>query len=197
MHHLAGQAEGQTPLDPDEAAGLIPSWVTTRGDLDRAEQENITAAITWSTRRRFRTTDVVSEPFLRQLHKRMFGDVWKWAGVYRTTAKNIGVDSWRIAEEIGQLLGNVSHWIAEETFSRDEIALRFHYGIAWIHPFPNGNGRLSRLAADILVEASGGQRFSWGHSLVGDPARARREYLEAIWAADRGGIEALLTFARR
>lgn len=196
MHQLTGDGDGQTPLDPDEAEGLIPSWIATRGDLDRAEQENIAAAVGRMQRRRLTPNDILSEPFLRQLHRRMFGDVWKWAGTYRGTAKNIGVDAWRIPEELGQLLGDVTYWVANATYPPDEIALRFHHRLASIHPFPNGNGRHSRLAADLLAETLGCERFSWGRHLGEDAAAVRRTYFEALHAADRDRLEPLLEFAR-
>src|SRR5262245_60373790 len=97
MHSLVGGGEGQTPLDPDEGAGLIPSWVATRGDLDRAEQENILRAETWARGRSFEAAEILAESFIRQLHRQMFGEVWQWAGTYRLSNKNIGVDYWLIA----------------------------------------------------------------------------------------------------
>lgn len=197
MHFLAGGSASQTPLDPDEAAALIPSWISTRGDLDRAEQENIVRAEAGWRGRRFRPAALLTESFIRQQHRRMFGEVWKWAGSYRTSNKNIGVDYWRIVEEIGQLLGNVLYWVENEVYERDELAVRFHHRLAWIHPFPNGNGRLSRTAADLLVEALSGERFGWGAALaVEDAAGARRIYIEALHAADGGDFAALIAFAR-
>jgi Fic-DOC domain mobile mystery protein B len=198
MHFLAGGGEGQTPLDPDEAEALIPSWISTRGDLDRAEQENIIGAESWTRGRRLRLPDLLAESFIRQLHRRMFGEVWRWAGSYRTSNKNIGVDYWRIAEEIGQLLGDSLFWVENEVYQPDELAVRFHHRLVAIHPFPNGNGRLSRTAADLLVEVLGRERFTWGVSLAAkDAAAARQTYIEALQAADGGEIASLLAFARR
>jgi len=124
VHFLAGGSADQTPLDPDEAAALIPSWISTRGDLDHAEQENILRAEAGTRGRRFRPAALLTESFIRQLHRRMFGEVWKWAGSYRTSNKNIGVDYWRIVEELGQLLGNVLYWVENEVYERDELAVR-------------------------------------------------------------------------
>jgi Fic-DOC domain mobile mystery protein B len=197
MDFLAGAGAGQTPLDPDDAEALIPSWVSTRGDLDRAEQENILRAEAWARGRTFRLPRLLAERFVRQLHRRMFGEVWRWAGSYRTSNKNIGIDYWRIADEIGQLLGDSLYWVENEVYEPNELAVRFHHRLVAIHPFPNGNGRLSRTAADLLVEALGGERFSWGASLAAkDPSVARRTYIEALQAADRGDIADLLAFAR-
>jgi Fic-DOC domain mobile mystery protein B len=197
LHFLAGGSAGQTPLDPDEARRLIPSWVATHGDRDRAEQENIARAELWTRGRRLRPTVILTERFVRRLHQRMFGEVWQWAGTYRTSNKNIGADYWRIAEEIGQLLGNALYWVENEVYERDELAVRFHHKLVWIHPFPNGNGRLSRMAADLLVEALGGERLNWGAALAAeDPAAARQTYIEALQAADGGDIAPLIAFTR-
>ena len=197
MDFLAGGGAGQTPLDPDDANALIPSWVSTRADLDRAEQENILRAETWTRGRRLRPPSLLAEAFIRQLHRRMFGEVWQWAGSYRTSNTNLGVGYARIAEEIGQLLGDALYWVENKVFEPDELAVRFHHRLVAIHPFPNGNGRLARTAADLLVEALGGERFSWGASLAAkDPSAARRTYIGALQAADGGDIADLLAFAR-
>lgn len=196
MDHLVGALPGQTPLDPDEAEALIPSWIATRDDLNQVEQENIVRARLWARRRALKTNDVLSEPFVRQLHERMFGDVWRWAGRYRQSEKNIGVEAWRIPEELGQLLANTAYWIENSVYSPDEIAVRFHHRLTQIHPFPNGNGRFSRLAAELLVEVLDGEVFSWGRDLAADPEVARAAYIDALRAADAADIEPLLRFAR-
>jgi Fic-DOC domain mobile mystery protein B len=197
MHFLAGASAGQTPLDADEVEGLIPSWVATHEDLNRAEEENIVRATLWAVGRRLAAQDILTENFIRQLHQRMFADVWRWAGTYRRTNKNIGVDHWQIVDQLGQLLGNAVYWAENSVYQRDELAVRFHHGLVAIHPFPNGNGRVSRELADLLVVSLGGERFSWGAELAGEePAEARRLYIEALRAADGGAIEPLATFAR-
>ena len=193
---LGSGNHGQTPLDSDEVDGLIPSWITTQGDLDRAEQGNIAKAELWAARLSLTPAVVLDEPFVRRLHKRMFGDVWRWAGTYRHSNKNIGVDHWQIVQEIGQLLANANHWVDNDTFPRDELVVRVHHRLVWIHPFANGNGRISRLAADLLLESLGEKRFSWGASLAADPAELRRVYIDALRAADAGDVEPLVDFVR-
>ncbi len=153
--------------------------------------------IAWARGRRFKARDILSEPFLRRLHKRMFGDVWKWAGHYRATNKNIGVDHAYIIEEIAKLIANVRYWADENSFAADEAAVRLHHKLAWIHPFPNGNGRHSRFAADLLVGTLGGTQFTWGEELADDREAARREYIAALREADAGDIAPLVAFARR
>jgi Fic-DOC domain mobile mystery protein B len=197
MHSLAGGSAGQTPLDLDEANAVTPSWVATRADLDRAEEENILRAEAWGAGRGFRPSAILTETFIRRLHRRMLGEVWQWAGNYRTSNKNIGVEHWRIRDEVGQLLGDARYWVEKQVYERDELAVRVHHRLVLIHPFPNGNGRLARSAADLLVEALGGERFSWGRALAAeDPPAARQTYIYALQRADGGDIAPLIAFAR-
>jgi Fic-DOC domain mobile mystery protein B len=127
----------------------------------------------------------------------MFGDVWKWAGCYRATAKNIGVDPMYIREGLAQSIIDALYWVEHDTYSHDETTIRFHHKLVWIHPFPNGNGRHSRLAADLLVESLGEQRFTWGETLASDPPAARAAYIAALRQADAGELAPLVEFARR
>jgi Fic-DOC domain mobile mystery protein B len=196
MQHPSTTGDGQTPIDAAEALGLIPSWVATRGDLDRAEQAAIAKALVWARRRRRGAAPLLEERFLKRLHAQMFGDVWRWAGTYRATVKNIGVAPADIREELAKLLADGQYWIQHETYVPDELALRFHHRLVWIHPFPNGNGRHAREAADLLIEALGGEHFSWGAGRSGDATAVRAAYIAALRAADAGDIEPLVAFAR-
>lgn len=193
---LGGAEPGQTPVERDEADQLIPSWVSTRSDLDSAEQENIATAVEWSSRTRWSPSEILDDRFLRRLHRRMFGEVWRWAGSYRTSARNIGVDAWRIPEEIALLLDDARYWIEHDTYPVDEICIRFHYRLVSVHPFPNGNGRHARLASDLLVGSLRAPSFTWGIHRDEDSAQLRGEYIAAILAADAGDIGPLLLFAR-
>jgi len=139
---------------------------------------------------------ILSEEFIRALHKRMFGDVWKWAGSHRQSERNIGIDAYRIANELGALPGDVKYWIEHETYPPDEIAIRFHHCLVAIHPFPNGNGRHARLMADLLIELLDGEPFSWGGGHLTDVGNLRMRYVAALQAADKHDIAALLEFAR-
>lgn len=187
--------DGQTPLDPDEAAGLIPAWITTRGDLNEAEAANIQQAYAWADRALRTGMPVASNQFLRGLHRAMFDGVWRWAGSFRATERNIGIAPHEIAVELHKLFEDAVAWRRHESYGRDEQAVRLHHRLTWIHPFPNGNGRASRLAADYYRVEQGGAPFSWGQSL--GPHEARTAYLQALRSADAGDFEPLLTFAPR
>ena len=197
MTDLFQEPEDATPLEPQEREGLLQSWITHRKDLNEAEQENILEGAAWARgRRRLPLDRMLSVDFMQTLHKRMFGDVWQWAGTFRTTERNIGIQAYRIATELAALLSDVRFWIEHETYPRDEIAIRFHHRLVAIHPFPNGNGRHARLAADLLVERLGGEPFSWGGGSLADVGELRARYVAALRAADDHDIGPLLEFAR-
>ncbi len=139
---------------------------------------------------------MLDERFLLSLHKRMFQDVWKWAGTFRTTPRNIGVEAYQIAVDLRQLLDDARYWVDHAIFPPDEIALRFHARLTWIHPFPNGNGRHARLAADLLVVSMGGERFSWGGGALVDDDTLRKAYIAAVRAGDGQDFAPLSAFAR-
>ena len=187
--------EASTPLTPDERAALIPSYITLRTEINEIEQIGIDGADEWAFSRR--RGDVLDEDFLRQLHKRMFREVWAWAGDFsKETGRNIGLDAWEIGPALRQMFGDVRYWIEHESFPPDEIATRFHHRLVWIHPFPNGNGRLSRIAADLLIVQLGGKQFSWGRGNLVAISDLRRRYVEALRAADGQVIAPLLEFVR-
>lgn len=188
------EPDGATPLDPDEMRGLKFRYVTTRGELDELEQANIEQGLAWISRRR--SGSVFDDSFIRTLHKRLFGDVWAWAGEYRLTEKNIGIDPLQISVQLRILLGNASYWLQQETFPPLEAAARFHHRLVQIHLFPNGNGRHARIATDIMLEEEYNHPpIAWasGFNLQADNER-RENYIAALRAADAGDFQSLLTF---
>jgi Fic-DOC domain mobile mystery protein B len=185
--------DANTPLEPEEREQLIPTYITTRAELNEAEQIGIADADRWAFSRR---RDVLDDAFLCQLHRRMFKDIWKWAGQFRATARNIGIDAYRIPMGLRQLVDDVRFWVENETYDPDEIAIRFHHRLVAIHPFPNGNGRHGRLATDLLAKQLGRPRFTWGSANLIEPDVTRREYVAALREADEHNIERLLAFAR-
>jgi Fic-DOC domain mobile mystery protein B len=187
--------EGATPLDPNEFEGLIPTHITNKAELDRWEQDNIIEALTWL--KDHKPNNVLNEKFIRSLHKRMFCDVWKWAGQFRTSDKNLGGPWFRIAVDLKILCNDVEYWVEHQTFSEDEIAARFHHRLVLIHPFPNGNGRHARLAADILLEyVLNKSPFSWGRANLLKHGNDRKKYIVSLTAADNGDYSLMLKFVR-
>lgn len=187
--------DGATPLDPDEIKGLRLRHITTRAELDRWEQENIQDALSWLERRR--KANILSEEFICQLHEKMFGKVWKWAGEFRRTEKNIGVPWVKVAIELRMLLDDVEYWIENKTFPADEIAYRFHHKLVLIHLFPNGNGRHARMMADLLLEEMlETDSFTWGSQNLTSASETRKRYIDALRKADNQDYEHLAAFVR-
>jgi Fic-DOC domain mobile mystery protein B len=182
-----------TPLSPEEMRELIPAHIASRDELNQAEQENILRAQTWALGR---SRELLTEKYIRDLHRRMLGDVWRWAGKFRTSQRNLGIDYWQIRIALRQLLDETNGWIEYSSYPPDELAVRFHHRLVQIHPFPNGNGRHSRLMADLLVMQFGRERFSWGRTGLQRSGAARTQYIEALQSADKQDIGPLLVFAR-
>ena len=195
MTAITANSDGNTPLLPDDLADLIPN-LATRQELNEWERENILLARDWATADRTSTVDMASDEYVRKLHGKMFDQTWKWAGEYRCTEKNIGVPFHEIRERVMTLLGDVRYWIENNTYSRDEIAVRFHHRLVLIHPFANGNGRHARLIADVLAMKLGRPALTWGAASLVKEGEARSKYLEAVRIADDGDIQPLVEFAR-
>ena len=190
---------GQTSLDEEGKEGLkIPS-VSTKSELDEYEQKNIEQAIQWTLGRKIKVEKLLSEQFVKSLHYRMYSDVWKWAGMFRKSEKNIGVKSFQISTDLRVLLDDTKYWIENKSFSPDEIAIRFKHRIVSIHCFSNGNGRHSRLLADLIAEKIFNNKvFTWGQSdfFSSKEIDIRTNYLTALRKADNGNFADLIKFAR-
>jgi Fic-DOC domain mobile mystery protein B len=197
MGLIINYLDGQTPLDEDEKEGLLIKTIATRNELDEFEQQNIEEAIQWSMMQKFTFEKVCTEVFIKLLHKKMYGNVWAWAGTFRKTNKNIGVDKWEISTDLKNLLDDINYWIVNKIYETDEIALRFKNRLVLIHCFANGNGRHSRLIADIIISKLFKQKvFTWGAANLVKASDARQQYLKAIRAADKDDFTLLLHFAR-
>jgi len=184
--------DGQTELAEEDREGLIPSYISTRGELFEAEQRNIADAL---MRRSPTSEKILDDKYLRELHKSMFGEVWRWAGRYRLRETNIGIAPHLIAAEVRKLTADVASWIDQETYDKEDVVARFHHRLVQIHPFPNGNGRFGRVAAGMLSVALGGPTLSWGSKLNLETADLRENYLEALHTADGGDFSKLVEFA--
>ncbi len=191
----ASHAPGATPLDPDEIAALMPTAVFTQAELNEWEQANIVEGTTWARSRRKR--QILTAEFLRELHFRMFGRTWTWAGAFRHSNKNIGGDWSLVPSAMQDLLNDTRYWIEHSTYPRDEIGARFHHRLVLIHPFPNGNGRFARLATDVLLERELiVSAFTWGSGRLDEASATRARYIAALRAADKHDITRLVSFVR-
>lgn len=184
---------GSTPLDPNETEGLKIRHITSREELNRFEHDNIDEALHWLATRR--KSDVLTEKFVKTLHKKMFGKVWSWAGSFRKTDKNIGVDWRQIPVSLRSLLDDVKYWIENKTYTPQEIVVRFHHRLVWIHMFPNGNGRHARLMADVLVKTVlNNKPIIWCGKNIDIYNENRNQYIDALRKADNGDFSKLMDF---
>ena len=189
--------DSQTPLDEDEKGNLLIKTITTHGELDEHEQLNIEKAVQWTIQSRFKPEKILTEEFIKTLHKKMLGEVWTWAGEFRKSEKNIGVEWINIGVELKYLIDNTKYWIENKTYPPDEIAIRFKHRLVNIHCFPNGNGRHSRIMADIIIESVFGKDvFTWNQLNMVQADETRKKYIAAIREGDKGNIKPLLEFAR-
>ena len=194
MSRLRHYPQGATPLDPDELAGLRHKHITTRAELDELEQANIDEGLQWLKKQR--APAVLTEGFVRNLHKKLFGRVWQWAGTFRSTEKNIGVDPLHIATELKQLLDNAHFWIENNTYPPRELAARFHHRLVYIHPFTNGNGRHARIMTDaMLTRLMDAPVINWAGGYKPEKMNERRkQYIVALRHADGHDFRALFEF---
>ena len=187
--------EGATPIDATEIEGLLLTHITTRAELDRWEQDNINEALAWVEEHK--PKGILNESFMKLLHSKMFCNVWKWAGKFRKSEKNIGVPWYNISIELKKLCEDAEYWIEKKPFSDDEIAARFHHRLVSIHLFPNGNGRHARLVTDLLLEnILNKPPFTWGTANLVKSGDDRKRYIESLVAADRGDYGLLMDFVR-
>lgn len=189
--------DGQTPIDDDEIENLKIKTISTQEELDEFEQLNIEEAMQWVLSRKFKVGQIFTEKFIRELHQRMFGNVWSWAGQFRKTEKNVGVEKHQISTQLKILCDDALFWIENNSFPPQEIAIRFKHRLVSIHCFPNGNGRHSRLMADIIIEKIFNEKpFTWGFRNISKPGEVRAAYLKALKQADRNNYQLLLEFSQ-
>ena len=186
--------DNSTPLTEEEKQGLKAGWITNRSELNEMETAGIAEAEIWLMTNK---KDILSESFLKTLHKKMFGEVWLWAGSFRTTERNIGVAPYNIQPELRKLFDDIKYWIENNTYPQKEIAIRFHHRLVQIHPFPNGNGRMSRLMADLVLQKLEGRTLYWGDTNLVNVSEVRSKYIDALRKADAGDYTDLLNFTER
>jgi len=199
LKSIGPEPTGATPLEEDDLEGLIPDFVTNRRDLNRVEFDNITRALSWGLRqaRSRGPYGLLEAEFVMRLHREMFGDVWKWAGTQRRRLTNLGVMPEQIAMGVQNAVDDMKFWHANEIFSIDERALRLHNRLVGVHPFPNGNGRCTRLMADLYLVSVGEVMFTWGSESLDVGGETRERYIGALLKArHEDNYVDLVAFAR-
>lgn len=196
---IGPEPSGATPIEEEDLDGLIPDFVATRADLNQVEFENIAKSLPWARRqaRIIGVDGILDYSFLLTLHRRMFGDVWRWAGTQRQRITNIGVEPHLIATQSRLALDDARLWHAQAVFGVDELAARIHCRLVAVHPFRNGNGRCTRMLADLYLVSIGAEPFSWGGASLDIDGSTRARYIAAlIEAIDTGRYAELIRFAR-
>jgi Fic-DOC domain mobile mystery protein B len=189
---------GATPLRPEDLRGLKLLHITTYAELNEAEAANIISGQEWALRaRKSDLSSMLSDDYLQLLHEKMYGQVWKWAGTYRTHDTNIGSQYPMIRTDLREFFDDARSWTDHSTFDPQELAIRTHHRIVKVHPFPNGNGRHSRLIADLLLMRHFKiERLPWGGGTLGNEDPNRVEYIAALQEADRNNYAPLIAIAR-
>ena len=184
--------DNSTPLTEEEKQQLKVKWITTRTELNELEAKGIADAEIWLLKTNKK--DILNETFIKTLHRKMFGEIWKWAGTFRTTERNIGAAPYEIQPKLKILLDDTKFWIENNTYSKKEIAIRFHHRLVQIHPFPNGNGRTSRIMADLIMRSFGHNGLDWGNGNLTEISKLRVRYISALQEADKGNYALLIDF---
>ena len=199
LKSIGPEPTGATPIGEEDLEGLIPDFVATREDLNQVEFDNISKALTWGIQqaRVLGPDGVLEYGFLMKLHRQMFSDVWKWAGTNRRRITNFGSLPEVIVSEAHTALEDMKYWHAHEVFESDERAARLHCRLVEIHPFPNGNGRCTRLMADLYLVTIDEPMFTWGLRSIDVDGDARKRYIAAlVRAQNEDDYCDLLAFAR-
>lgn len=186
--------DGATPLDHNQIKGIRFSHLTTMGELDEIEDENIQKGLEWLNRQT--TENYLSSQFLCKLHEKLFG-VWKWAGKFRTIEVNISsYRSFDVAPPLLNFFEDIKLWITSGKMSADEISAEMHHRLVSIHPFPNGNGRTTRIFTEYVQRRNDWPITSWKSSLNDEPIKRRSSYISALKAADKGDFTLLIEFMK-
>ena len=130
--------------------------------------------------------------FFVDLHKELFGDVWDWAGEIRKVKLNFGVKPYLVSTEIKILVDDLNFWHTHKTFNTVEIATRLHHKAVVIHPFLNGNGRWSRMLANIYLKQNGLEPTRWNENLLAQENIHRSDYISALKKADNDDYSDLI-----
>jgi Fic-DOC domain mobile mystery protein B len=187
---------GQTPINEEELDGLKIRTITLQVELNEFEQYNIEKALLWLRGQRLTMDHVLSELFVLRIHAKMFGEVWQWAGNFRKTEKNLGVNSVMIRIALKELINDAKYWMINEIYTPEELAIRFKHRLVSIHCFSNGNGRHSRVMADVIMEKLYNKPpFQWGKADAIGVNTIRMEYLKSLRQADQHEYQPLIAFA--
>jgi Fic-DOC domain mobile mystery protein B len=177
-------SDGQTPLPYEMQKGLKIKTIQNMGELDEHEEANIAKGLSWLARQK---SDPKTYDFWIKLHKKLFEDVWTWAGKIRQHELQnpdflLPQDIWTGLKHLQE---DLKAWIELNSYPPKEIAARFHVGIETVHPFVNGNGRFGRILTDQICKFQSFDVPTWGKSLASQPKERRKAYIDSLTYARR------------
>jgi cell filamentation protein len=158
------------PGDPytDPATGVLRNQLglTTAPGLEAAEREITHSALILLWEAPVRPGyDLLH---LREIHRRIFGDIYEWAGQIRTVAISKG-SLFCLPRYIEASATEIFGQLRKEDFlrnlAREEFLDRLTYYLGEvnaIHPFREGNGRAQRTFFEQLT-SDAGYRLNWQH----------------------------------
>lgn len=171
--------DGQTPLPPELYKGIKPKMIQTMGELDEYEEQNIAEGLVWLENS---SSNCLDYTFWLSLHKKLFGDVWAWAGQIRNhELENPDfLEPHNIRTEIMKLIGDAKFWFENDTYPKKEIVSRIHEKLLTIHPFANGNGRWSRILSEYICKENDLEVPTWNLKMKDEPEKRRMEYIKLV-----------------
>jgi Fic-DOC domain mobile mystery protein B len=183
----------------EDLSGLLLPHLLDRPSRDVVETELIDRAYQkyiFRARPKQKETTWLRPEFIRQVHRDMFGELWDWAGKYRTVNLNLGVDWHQIQEHVARLCGDFTYWDSEQSkMPVFEIAARLQSHLTRIHPFKNGNGRHARLITDIFFHSRKMKLPRWPQiQRLSQGDRLRKDYVAAMKKADQEDYSGLIAF---
>jgi len=182
-----------TPLDDISGLKLPKDKAYTLKEIYLYEANNIAlATLKYLSAPPPKTLAPFSYEWMQQLHYEMFGNVWDWAGKFRQVELSIGIKAYLVPTALKELVDDVDFWDKHKTFDIYEIASRLHHRAVQIHPFLNGNGRWSRMLANIYLRQNGSMPVKWQEDLLSSENPKRDEYIQALKMADSGDYQALI-----
>ena len=138
----------------------------------------------------------INEELVLEIHELILKGTTDYAGRYRDTRVTVGGAGF-LPPDPDSLLGEMKkivEWVKKGVDDPDTEPLEFaamaHYKLVRIHPFVDGNGRVSRLIMNLILIRNG---FPPAMLLYTD----RKKYYDVLRQADKGNFTPFLNFVAR
>ncbi len=197
MIHSTKPIDDATALDDISGLMLPNDKVYTLKEIYVAEANNIAlATIKYLSAPPSKKVAPFSYEWLSLLHEEMFGNVWDWAGKFRSVELSIGIKAYQVPTALKVLADDIAYWDENKIFDIYEIATRIQHRAVQIHPYKNGNGRWSRMLANIYLRQNGSMPVKWQEDLLSKENPKRDKYIQALKDADNGDYSSLIEMHR-